>query len=523
MEAAGRSLGKETRLRSAWFIPAALFLFALGVRLAVVGLAHFDGLYGQDAFAYLDYTRQILVHDLSGPFYWPLGYPALAALFALGLRDPALGGLAASVTLGALLSPLVYELALEASGPHLGEGGAPAGKAALVAGLIVALSGQAIQSSVVVMADVTGLFWATLSAWLLLRFARTNKVICLLGAAIALALAIVTRWIFFGLALPWVVFTVLAGRSRPALARPPWQTYGAAAALVLLIVLPQVAFSQLSAAPVLSHSWVVDWSPLNAWRTSFDNPDGHFDYRLPPFLFYAEPAFHPFYLFPLLAPFIGLGVWRLRRSVEFILLAGWGLVLYAYLCGLPYENFRFGLAYLPPAVVFAAVGLFALPRRLSSWAAGRWRPPGGLPAWLSGAVLLASLPFVYRGLDNFLSIKTSELAAVRYLQMRLPPGSTVLTFGLTLSLSYYTDFQPVDLFKVPPGSLPALAGAASPLYVFVEKDNLETQWAGLAPQVNFHWFRDRPGLQLLGRESTWFLYVVKRDEGCHRHPGLLGS
>ena len=523
MEAAERSLRKMTDLRPAWFIPAALFLFALGVRLAVVGPAHFDGLYGQDAFAYLDYTRQILAHDLRGPFYWPLGYPAVAALFALGLRDPALGGLAASVTLGALLSPLVYELALEASRPHLGQGEASARKAALVAGLVVALSGQAIQSSIVMMADVTALFWATLSAWLLFRFARTNRLICLLGAAIALALAIVTRWIFFGLVPPWVLFTVLARRSGTALARPRWQTYGVAAALALLIVLPQVAFSQLSAAPVLKHSWVVDWSPLNAWRISFDNPDGHFDYRLPPFLFYAEPAFHPFYLFPLFTPFVCLGVWRLRRSAELILLGGWGLVLYGYLCGLPYENFRFGLAYLPPAVVFAAVGLFALPRRWSSLAASRWRPPGGVWAWLTGAVLLASLPFVYRGLDNFLSIKTREVAAVRYLQMRLPPGSTVLTFGLTLSLSYYTNFQPIDLFKVPPASLPALAGAASPLYVFVEQDNLETQWVGLPPQVNFHWFRDRAGLQLLGRESTWFLYVVKRYEGCTGHTGLLGS
>ncbi len=348
----------------------------------------------------------------------------------------------------------------------------------------------------------------------------------MLCAATALGLAIVTRWIFFGLVPPWGLFVVLASRSRRAPARPPWPAwpaYGVAAALLLLIVLPQVIFSQTSAAPVLTHSWVVDWSPLNAWRTSFDNPDGHFDYRLPPFLFYAEPAFHPFYLFPLFTPFICLGVWQLRRSVELILLGGWGLVLYGYLCGLPYENFRFGLAYLPPAVVLAAVGLFALPKRLSSLAAGRWWLPGSAQAWLTGAALLASLPFVYRGLDGFLSIKTGELAAVRYLQMRLPPGSTVLTFGLTLSLSYYTDFQPVDLFKVPPASLPALAGAASPLYVFVEKDNLETQWAGLPPQVNFHWFRDRAGLQLLGRESTWFLYVVEGYEGCPGHPWLLGA
>src|SRR5438874_12410230 len=95
-----------------WLLPVGLFAFALLVRVVAIGLTQFDGLYGQDAFAYYDYARELWqrVHNLQAPepFWWPLGYPALVALaFSLGgLTPPA--AQAVSVVSGALVAPLVY-------------------------------------------------------------------------------------------------------------------------------------------------------------------------------------------------------------------------------------------------------------------------------------------------------------------------------------------------------------------------------------------------------------------------------
>src|ERR1041385_6818373 len=101
------------RLSSEWLIPFSLFLLALLIRIGVILIARFDGLYGQDAFAYLDYTRQIIAGKLTGPFYWPLGYPLVAALFTLILRNPVIGGQAASVILASAIVPLGYGMMRE--------------------------------------------------------------------------------------------------------------------------------------------------------------------------------------------------------------------------------------------------------------------------------------------------------------------------------------------------------------------------------------------------------------------------
>jgi len=427
-----------------WLIPFFLFLLALLIRIGVILFARFDGLYGQDPFAYLDYTRQILARNLSGPIYWPLGYPLVAALFTFFLRDPVIGGQAASVALGSAIVPLGYGMIRDL----LPDNEKERREVGLFAGLILLLCGQLLQSSIVLMSDAAALFWATLSAYLLLRYARTRTALLLPLASVALALAIITRFLFIGLILPFGLYALIVHFHLPpwslalgpssiprppsSVVRPPSFVLGLSSFVFLLLLLPQLLFSQASAAPIFTHAWLVNWNPLNAFRTAFDNPDGHFDYRLPPALFYAEPAFHPFYLFPLLTPFVFLGVWELRRSRALILLGGWVLVLYVSLSGIPYENFRFGLAYFPPLALLAALGL----HKFSFKNASRVTPHASrVTLFLS---ILLALPFLYRGLASFLSIKSRELVATHYLQTQVPAHSMVFTFGLTLTLDHYT-------------------------------------------------------------------------------------
>jgi hypothetical protein len=56
-------------------------------RLLLATVTQFDGLYGQDAFAYFQYAlslrEAIGAGELPPPFFWPLGYPALVALTSL--------------------------------------------------------------------------------------------------------------------------------------------------------------------------------------------------------------------------------------------------------------------------------------------------------------------------------------------------------------------------------------------------------------------------------------------------------
>jgi len=494
--------------------PLWLFVLALGVRLAVLGAFGLDGLAGQDAFAYLQCSREIL-HPPHGQlpcsdFYWPWGYPVLAALSMLATQSVLFGAQLASMVTGAALAPLSYWLVTECA--LTGAARLQQRNIACAAGLMVALGGMLMLSSVAVMSDAPGLFWATLSACLLLRWRRragARGTWWLPAAAMALALAIVTRWIYAALLPPFGVFVIVTMRGEfRRLPLKQWMPLLLAAGLFFLIVAAQVHLTRLASTPLLDRGWLADWSLRNAVRTSFENSEGHFSFRLPPLIFYATPLFHPLYLFPLLTACVFNGAWQLRRSHTLLLLGGWCATIYLYLIGIPQENLRFPLALFTPVAVFASVGIFCIPLPT------RWPKSTSLHRsvrWLLlAAATLAALPFSYRALDRFHTAAASQLADIRYLQSQLPATATVLTFELSIALDYYTQLKIVDLYAQSPQSLSPLVCGGDAVYVYVREQKLESQWAAKSPARNFHWLGDQVGLQPIGLHGDWTLYRALR-------------
>src|SRR5207244_9419977 len=97
---------------------------------------------------------------------------------------------------------------------------------AILAGLLVGLCGQLWQSSIVVMADTTGLALATVSAWALLRYARSHKPAWLMAASATLAYAMLARWIYGLVGVPFAAYATwallgAAGSAPPARSGSP--------------------------------------------------------------------------------------------------------------------------------------------------------------------------------------------------------------------------------------------------------------------------------------------------------------
>src|SRR5947209_18060956 len=124
------------------------------------------------------------------------------ASFALGT----LAGQVVSLTMGALV-PLLTALLVRDLRPR--QRWLP-----LLAGALVALSGQLWQSSMVLMADTSGLAIALLAAWAVVRYGRERHVAWLLVATLAIVLALLSRWIYGLVALPLALY-VLSSRPRP--------------------------------------------------------------------------------------------------------------------------------------------------------------------------------------------------------------------------------------------------------------------------------------------------------------------
>jgi hypothetical protein len=492
--------------------PASILLLALILAIPAGGIAlgrGFDGLYGQDAYAYFDYAttsvRNSILHlqPLEG-FFWPPGYPLLVAVVSSGVGAVPLSGQVVSLAMGALVPVFTTLLVRELWPADFAK--------AILAGLLVALCGQLWQSSVVVMADSTGLALATLATWALVRYSNPQRHLAwLLVASVALAYATLARWIYGLVAIPFAAYALWAlPRRNPS--RAIWHTTGAVvlggALLLPLLGPPLVGLLSHPAEPAAfaGNLQVYSWSPLNALRRDFFTADGHLSYVLPNGVYYAIAPGNLAYFGPLLAPWAALGLWvsaREWRRPALLLIVGWLAIVYAFHAGAPWQNFRFTLAYLPPLAILVSAGLL--------WA---WRTYTGnrgirlLVATCAAAGLLVMAGGGVRLMRGFIDRKDDELALVRWVADQTPPGARLLSFGPTLAFRHYSQLPTLDLFDTAPDELPSLVGSGERVYVLVDEASIEQQWSTSAPGQNLLALRARPGLEPVGTFGSYTLFHV---------------
>ncbi len=490
--------------------PLALTAVALLVRVVGAAATGFDGLYGQDPFAYFDYARTLYaaLHSLAPPppFFYPIGYPLLAALAMLVTGVHPVTAQAVSVLAGALAAPASYALVRELR-PSATVG-------AVAAGLLAAFAPQLVISSVSVDSDAAGYLFVLVSALAMARYVTRLQARWLAAAALALGMAVLTRWVYALVVPPWAAAAWIAWR---AAAVPPRRRLAAAALAVAIA--GAVVGSQFAGEPGGGVSHVGDlamssWSPANAVRSKITNPDGVFHYPLPVGVYYALATVHPAFVFPLLAPLAWLGLVSLRRTSRphAVLLVGWLLVMLAFFAGFPWENPRFPLSYFGPLVALVGLGAEA--------ALERGAPRRAVVAWCAVG-LAGSLAWTARDVPMFADRKRADLDAATWCQRSLPPGARVLAFGLTETLRHYTQLEVVEIFDETPASLAALIAGGRPTYLLADAANLDSQWAGRAPQVNLEWLRDRAALAELGRAGPYTLWRV--DAGRAARPARRGA
>jgi 4-amino-4-deoxy-L-arabinose transferase-like glycosyltransferase len=514
-EADVRALGRAGHL-GRLLLPALVLLVPV---LALIAAGRFDGLYGQDPYAYYDYAigpAREAVRSLRPlpPFFWPPGYPLLVALASLLIGATPAAGQLVSVLMGAATVVLTTLLAEEVWVRRTAQAGSTASWVALAAGLLVACHPQLWQSSAVVMADTTGLACATFGAWALARYARTRHGPWLILAAAGLAFALLARWIYGLAAIPCAAFalstllrrTVSTRSSQRALWLP-----AAGALLVAAFILSQLLFPaagepatpSVEAAPFAGSFEVYTWHPLNAVRREFSTTDGLLSYRLPNGLYYALAPAHRYYFTPLLAGLLLPGLWtalgRGRRALWWLL--AWAGLVFAFHAGAPWQNFRFTLAYLTPLAVLAAVGL----ETLFGWLGPRWRRAVlvvfglGLVAMLASAVQLT---------QSFIARKQADLRTVAEVEALLPPEARLLTFNMTFTFQHYSELETLELYYLEAVELPALLADGRPTYVLLDEHNIATQWSGEPLGATYRWLRDERGLEPIEQFGTLTLSRV---------------
>jgi 4-amino-4-deoxy-L-arabinose transferase-like glycosyltransferase len=450
----------------------------------------FDGLYGQDAFAYFDYAQTLRAALFNWfalpPFFWPPGYPLLAALTGQGTLISLLAG-----GLTALFTTLWAREYAEKNSVW-----------PLAAGLLTACAGQLWQSSAVVMADTTGLACATLGAWAVTRFDRTGRGAWLWLAALSFAWALLTRLIYGIVAIPIMLYALGAiGHWRHTPRLWAWVGFAAVTALVTLAPLWLAALTHEN--KFLTSATVHQWNPFNAFQREFITNDGRLSYAWPNGVYYALAPAHPYFFTPLLAGLIGAGVWvgwRNRWCGLGWLSPAWALSVWLYHAGDPYQNFRFTLAYLPPLALLAAYGWDAALRHWPRW---RW-------AWIGGLALgLGVMSAQGHALtQTLIARKNAERQVVHAVTAQIPRRARLLTFNITAMFRHYSDLEALELYEYSVARLPLLLDDPAPLYVLLNPTPLETQWAARPLGAAYRWLR--PRLTPLADIAPYTLYRYDR-------------
>jgi hypothetical protein len=262
----------------------------------------------------------------------------------------------------------------------------------------------------------------------------------------------------------------------------------------------------LDNAPFVGDLQVIGWHPLNLFRRTFDDIDGHLSFRLANALYYALAPARSFFFTPLLAPFILPGlvaILRMRAVTPILLLVGWPAMVWSFVAGMPGQNARFALTYLPPFAILLAIGFVAIFRTASN----RLR--------MALAVLLfIGLGLMVRGgtqlTQTFIDRKAAHLAIVRWTEQQAPSDARLVTFALTHTFRHYSRLRTVDLFDLNREALLDLAGDARPTYLLLDVNRVEVQWQGRSPSNNYRWLRDGPGLRETGRIGEFTLYRISR-------------
>jgi hypothetical protein len=498
---------------------AAVPFFAVGFGLllaiasgAIAASRSFDGLYGQDAYAYFDYSttsvRQSLLHLAPlEPFFWPPGYPLLVAITSLVVGPLPLTGQLVSLLMGALVPVLTVLLVRELWPDDMAW--------ALLAGALVAVCGQLWQSSVVVMADTTGLALGTLAALALVHYARTRHAGWLVAASAAIAYATLARWIYGLVAIPFGLYALaVLFEGRRVRRASVWHAL-LAMSIAALILVPAVAQPLVGLirdpgqpAAFAGNFQVYSWSPLNALRHDFFTADGHLAYTQPNGLYYAMAPVNLAYFGPLLAVWILPGLWAARRwrVRNSVLIVGWAAIVFAFHAGAPWQNFRFTLAYLPPLAILAAAGVLLAWR----WLATSRRPLRAIVGVCVVAGLVISAGAAVRLVERFIDTKDQELTLVRWVQSQTPSDAELFSFGPTLAFRHYSSMPTFDLFDVSASDVRTILADPAPHYVLVDTGSVESQWLNQAPSTNFHLLRDEVGLSELGTAEGYTLYQVAR-------------
>lgn len=442
----------------------------------------FNGLYGQDAHAYFQYSQALAAWmqggEFPGKFFWPVMYPLYGAgLSALLGKGPlALQAVSVFALVGAAF---LIRAVLRRVWPE---------KQKWASGFVLIFllgAPYVLRGSMQVMSDVFTLFFICLFGYAAIRYQGEAVLQWLVLAAFAATSAVMTRY-----AAGMVLLVPVAGIGIRVVSGKKWVQAVAALGVAVVVLILHVFMHGQGSFEFLGHEWLKAWSPANLFRRTFTTADGTLSYPFPNLVYGFFSLVHPGYFFPGLVLIFFLKKEDFTGKEIRIAWAAW--VIYGvFLAGIPNQNSRFLLlAY--PAVLLGMYPAFV--RAMNLLKDTRIRR-----ALLIG-VLVVQGGLFFRAIKPFVAFSHLEQSAAAALKNQ--PPATVYTFYLDGALtSYHVPHTVVNLWA-------DSAGAAQPGdLVLFHPTRFQAQWEGKPLLARWEDLRKRFLLEeVQALPEGWMLY-----------------
>lgn len=478
-------LSKNPHIKNILFLFLIPFLF----RLAIILYYQFDGLYGQDAYAYDEWSAQfyssLTNFHIPPPFYWPVGYFIFNFLFSIFTAgDTTIAGLLLSLNAGSLISVVIYFIAYELLDK---DEYAHRKKIAFYSGLIASFTVILTKSSIVVMSDTTGLLFGSLCILFQLKYFNNNKTIFIYLSLISFSIALMTRYANVLMIVPFICNYIYNIKTQKRKFFSEIKILIPAVIIALIVFLPQLYYISKQGITYFHNesdleSWPQSWNPLNYFRKEFHTVDGTMFYKLPNFLFYSSFIFHPVYLFTGGMFFIS-GIVLMIRNKDFkilILNLSWIAAFYLFLAGTSFQSIRYTMNFLPASVIILCYGIYKLNIKETY-------------KKLMLFVVIASITgYGIYHINSFMIQKNEDLSVVRWINQKVPENSSVFTFEVTGAVKKYCKVKTQEIYYYDSTGIDNFIKTNKGIVYFIlPAEKIKSQWKNLPIEKTYDYIIEK--------------------------------
>jgi|SRR6185312_12931610 len=466
------------------------FIFLLLI-LAFIGLMRFNGLYGQDSYEYLRYTKCIKEFIQTGrnpgDYFWPMLYPITGA--CLSFLFPLPFALQLTSILSLILSAIYLEKLLILLFKIEQD------TARLYLFLFFIFSPYMLRGSLVIMADSLTIVCLVSGTYYFEKYRRTPVGKYFLLLVSLYTAAICTRYAAMVVVFPFaIIATSIFFRNFKV------RTLLLSIGLILLLCSPHLIIRSHSPFSFIHHEWYNTWSPLNLFRRQFNTSDGYSSYFFYNIFYSFFNLFHPAFCFAgiiLLFASLLTGYRKLKSYglVTYII----SILLYAiFMAGIPFQDMRYLLLTFPFILLILFPGYEYIRSSLKQKSIRHYI--------LVGVVLIQLALFCRVFIPFYKDNQTEKYIATRMLHYS---NRTLFTFSIDGALrSYGYTGKIINMWS---SKLDTLPKADSSLLVLFNSGQFSGVWKNRGPMEDWDFLhKEYAIIKLEDMADGWVLYNCSR-------------